>query len=167
MRGPYHRKRPQPLNRRGDLPGACGAEFIEEYSIDHPNISHFIRMFNNQPNIMPYSDFTEILKGAISRFDGSNKWSGKNGFNQKLEALYRMGFFGIVQEIDEGAMIPPDIEYLPPAKLHGRRYYMDFYYRSNPVGAVHLRVPNEALVAIHPILTNHCNMRPHPTMIVG
>lgn len=142
-------------------------EFIEEYSIDHPNIGIFLKMFSGHPNVMPYEDFTNLLSVAIGKFDGQKKWAGTVGFQQKVEALYRMGFFGIVHEIAEGDLLPPDVEYLPSSKLHGRRYYMEFYYRSTTTEPVYTRVPKGGLVAIHPIFFQHCKMRAHPTMIVG
>jgi hypothetical protein len=141
-------------------------DFIQEYRIDHPNLDHFIRLFRRKPNIIPYSDFADIVKFALSRFESSKRWI----LEDKIEALFTIGFFGFLQfRSDDHQPEPPHFrdKYRPPRKSGVKPYCCVFYYSQSSHQPVLPRLESDTKIALHPIFFDYCEQEPDSSFIVG
>lgn len=136
--------------------------YIREYYIDHPNLDKFIARFHEKANVLPYQEFRDIVTDTIKHY-AVQGWT----IDAKIDALYEMGFFGVIQNIAEHHPIADDeFSYLPPRKFGTTPYRVMFYYK-NPRSRIINKLRDDNLVAIHPIFFDYADMKPHPNMIVG
>jgi len=136
--------------------------YVQEYFIDHPKLEKFIGRFRNKVNIMFYQEFRAIVADALQMFD-AKEWTVEG----KIDALYEMGFFGIIQPIkDHQRSMDDEYEYLPPRKAGVEPYRTLFYYK-NPRAKIINQLHDQDLIAIHPMFFDMADMTPHPDMIVG
>lgn len=136
--------------------------YIREYYIDHPNLDKFIARFHAKTNVLPYQEFREIVTDTIKHYSVQG-WT----IDAKIDALYEMGFFGVVQQIEEHHPIADDeFSYLPPRKAGITPYCVMFYYK-NPRSKIINKLRDDNLVALHPIFFDYADMKPHPDIIVG
>jgi hypothetical protein len=139
--------------------------FIEEYAIDHPNIGDFIDKFKGISNVMPFKKFALIVENFIHDFGQDDKWQ----VLQKIDCLYKMGFFGYLRKLlpKKSFVSLNDNVYLPPQTLNKHQIYWDFYYRSNIFVPVVREPQSDSTVGIHPIFFDYCGMVAHKKFIVG
>ena len=136
--------------------------YIREYYIDHPNLDKFIARFHEKPNVLPYQEFRDIVIETIRQYSVQG-WN----IDAKIDALYEMGFFGVIQDIAEHHPIVDDeFSYLPPRKTGATPYRVMFYYK-NPRSRIINRLRDDNLIALHPIFFDYADMKPHPNIIVG
>jgi hypothetical protein len=136
--------------------------YIKEYNIDHPNLDKFIARFHEKMNVMPYQEFRKIVANALKHFSIQG-WT----VEAKIDALYEMGFFGVIQNIEEYHPTTDDeFNYLPPRKPGIKPYRVMFYYKNHRSRIIN-KLRDADLVAIHPIFFGYADMKPHPDFIVG
>jgi len=136
--------------------------YILEYYIDHPNLEEFIYRFKGKYNVMPYSEFKKIVEGSLAKFGIKDLSAAK-----KINMLYTMGFFGVLEFLDaHHERTCDEYHYLPPRKIGIAPYRIRFYYKS-PQSRVSASLDDHDLIAIHPMFFDTANMKPHPDYIVG
>jgi hypothetical protein len=134
--------------------------FIGEYAIDHPGIERFILMFEQKPNVMSFRAFRDLVAADIQR----SKTDGNHvNVEDKIDALYTMGLFGVVRFLDTGDARFDG--YYPPTK-DSKQHYVDFFFR-RPDAKMSSRLRDDSLIALHPIFVDFANLRPDPTLIIG
>ena len=136
--------------------------FINEYAIDHPNLKGFLAFFRHKTNVMPFKGFRDTVERALSQF-GVEDTSAAT----KIDLLYTMGLFGVIEPLDEKyerALI--NDRYLPPRKAGVAPYRVDFYY-SNPRVNMSNELSDDQLITIHPVFVDLEDMVPHADMIIG
>jgi hypothetical protein len=148
------------------VPGAISSSarsiatnFINEYKIDHPKLREFINLFSEKENIMEYQKFREFVQLALKKFQPGSTVT----VEERIDALYAMGFFGLVKFVDSGAQLGD--RYYPPTR-ESNRHYVDFFYKQ-PHSAISGRLKDDSLVALHPIFIDLVDLKPHPKLIVG
>ena len=134
--------------------------YINEFSIDHPNLGRFIGSLHGKDNIFEYKTLVKITRDALRLY--GNDYSLEEVW-KKVDVLYAMGLFGVVHYVESG-QVTGDI-YCPPSK-ESRRHYVDFFYK-NPHPNISTMLVDDSLIAIHPIFYDYVSLRPHSTMIVG
>lgn len=134
--------------------------FMDEYSLDHPNLENFILTFHRKSNVMELKAFRDLVAAGIKRFHGP-----EHGINvdYKLDILYATGLYGIVQFVDPGDQMQE--RYYPPTR-ESRPHYVDFFFRK-PYNKVSARFSDDTLIALHPIFVDFANLRLDPSLIIG
>jgi hypothetical protein len=134
--------------------------FVDEFKTDYPYLSKFISSLHRQNNVMEYREFSKLVEGGLAKFH-------KNGdapdFEDMIDTLYAMGFFGVLNFVEPGRELPG--VYCPPSK-ESRRHFVDFFFKS-PHPSVSGTLQDTSVVALHPVFTDYCSLRPHSTLIVG
>ena len=134
--------------------------FIDEFKTEHPKLGHFIASLHKKDNVMEYVKFKKIVADAITKFHP--KQVGLL-LEDKVDTLYSMGFFGIVNFVEHGDELIN--RYCPPSR-ESKRHYVNFFFKS-PHPSISGTLNDDSLIAIHPIFVNYSNLRPHPTLIIG
>lgn len=135
--------------------------YLKEYYIDHPNLERFLTRFHKRCNIMPFGELEKIVEQSLRDFK-AEQWTVPT----KLETLYEMGFFGVIQKLKAHQIKGTQDTYTPPRKAGVDPYRVMFYYKS-PRSKVVKRLQPDDLIAIHPIFFDYADMTPHENMIVG
>lgn len=136
--------------------------YIQEYYIDHPNLEDFIHRFKKKLNVMPYVEFRGIVEASLKAF----KVTGIS-VRKKINMLYTMGFFGVIEFLDEHhEKMSDEYHYLPPRKAGVSPYRVKFYYKE-PQSRISATLEEEDLIAIHPMFFDTANMKPHPEYVIG
>lgn len=136
--------------------------FIQEYYIDHPNLEDFIYRFKNKTNVMTYFEFREIVENSLEIFDVHDI-----SVRSKINTLYTMGFFGIIEFLDDHhEKMSDEYFYLPPRKTGVSRYRVKFYYKE-PHNRISASLDDDDLIAIHPLFFDTANMKPHKDYVIG
>ncbi|MBI3699112.1 MAG: hypothetical protein HY242_01525 [Afipia sp.] len=160
----YKGKLIEPSMISGCVAESCASltrHFVNEYSIDHPNLSKLLQMFDRRDNVMEFKVFRDIVSTAISRFSSSG--ANRPNVDDKIDSLFMIGFFGVVNFFEPSEIIRNT--YIPPTK-EGQRHYVDFFFKTARFSIVGT-LRDESLVALHPIFVEGANLRPHPAIIVG
>ncbi len=135
---------------------------IKEYKIDHQNFELFLRQFKGICNVITYREFRLIVEKVLNIFNVTS-WT----IDKKIDSLYNIGFFGIVRMIDSSYdQIDRIYRYRPPRKNNIVPYQCDFYY-VKPIQEISSSLDEDSKVAIHPVFFDHCDLSPHPDMIIG
>lgn len=134
--------------------------FINEFKTDHPNLEQFISSLHGQSNIIEFRMLRKIISDALRRFDDVDD---NLIVERKINTLYSIGFFGVVNFIESGEAIGE--LYCPPTK-ESKRHYVDFFFK-NPHPAISSTLQDDSIIAFHPIFVDYASLRPHPTLIVG
>lgn len=133
--------------------------YINEYQVDHPNLDKFIKSLRGKDNIIEFKELRNIVKSALDRFSNNKNVA----VDEKIDALYSIGFFGVVNFINQGQAHGD--AYCPPTR-ESRRHYVEFFYQ-NPHTSISSSLEDDSPVAFHPIFLDYANLRPHPSLIVG
>jgi Cdc6-like AAA superfamily ATPase len=134
--------------------------FMDEYSLDHPNLERFILGLEDRCNVMEFSEFREFVNLGLKKFHGSDH---DIDIDDKIDVLYSIGFFGVVRFAEKGDLMRE--QYYPPTR-ESRPHYVDFFYRK-PYTKISSRIHDETPIAIHPIFVDFANLRPHNSLIIG
>jgi hypothetical protein len=136
-------------------------DFIQEYAIDHPNLDSFLRGFKGKYNVMPFLEFSKIVKEAMDRF--ASPLSTKD----KIIRLYEISFFGVIHQFDgQRTENIGRARYIPSKKFSGLRYYCEFHYTQSSRD-INLSLDPDTLICIHPIFFDLFEFKPHPEILVG
>jgi hypothetical protein len=138
-------------------------DFILEYQVEHPHMEQFIMMFKRRRNILSFNEFGEIVKRALKNYDAPGYWQ----FDEKIEALYKIGFFGLVQSRPARHQTQAPSRYTPPRKPTVDPYWCNFYYSSVVPQPILPLLENDSLIAIHPMFFEYCLQEADPDRIVG
>lgn len=139
---------------------ALATHFINEFKTDHPHLDGFIGSLHRKDNVLEFRELRKIVSDAFRRYQDTEDIQK---IEQKINALYAMGFFGIVHFIQLGEVVGD--MYCPPTK-ESNRHYVDFFFK-NPHPTISSTLKDESVIAFHPIFVDYANLKPHPTLIVG
>lgn len=134
--------------------------FIEEFSLDRPDLERFILTFSDQDNVMDYKTFRDFVINGMRRFEIA---CGATKSEDVIDDLYSMGLFGVVR-YEDGQKMSPDT-YYPPTR-EGKKHYIEFSYRRQ-YSKMSARLRDESLVALHPIFVHFANLKPHQSLVIG
>jgi hypothetical protein len=134
--------------------------FINEFRTEDPDLDTFVSSLSHSDNVLEYGAFRKTIESAIVK---SHSKDEGHSVETKVDLLYAMGFFGIVNFVEAGAPIG-DV-YCPPTR-ESRRHYVDFFYK-NPHPAISSTLKDDSVIGLHPILVDYANLRPHSTLIIG
>ena len=134
--------------------------FIDEFRTDHPNLGRFVNSLHRRDNVMEYREFKIVVADAIKKFPSTDT---ELLLEDKVDILFAMGLFGIVNFVDPGSEIR-DV-YCPPTK-ESRRHFVDFFFK-NPHPSISGTLQDSSLIAFHPVFVDFASLRPHPTLIIG
>lgn len=134
--------------------------FVEEFSLDRPDLERFILTFGEQNSVMSYAAFREHVTKGMERFDVRR---GANTVEEVIDDLYTTGLFGVVKFVESGAI--GNGTYCPPTR-EDKKHFVEFFYR-RPYSKISARLHDNSLIALHPIFVHFANLTPHPTLIIG
>ena len=135
--------------------------YVKEYEIDHPNMGAFLKKLKGINNILHYSDFRKIVGDLIKLY------SPDIDIDIKIDTLYKMSFFGVMDECGEhDDKIERAHTYKPPRKIGVKPYRFLFQY-VDPIDEITNELEEDDLIAIHPIFFDYCKLTPHPSFVVG
>jgi hypothetical protein len=131
--------------------------FIDEFVSDHPSLGRFVSAFHRKDNVFEYRYFRSVIADKLGPKDVDLV------LEDKVDTLYAMGMFGVVNFIEPGSEVG-DV-YCPPTK-ESRRHFVDFFFK-NPHPSISGTLKDDSIIAFHPVFADYCNLRPHPSLIVG
>ncbi len=135
--------------------------YVKEYLVDHPHMDSFLRKLKGEYNVIKFNKFRQIIEEIIKLFNP------KLEVENKIDTLYKMSFFGVVEFIGEAhGKIDKEFRYMPPRRHGVKPYKIDFHYLS-PKDEITKELDSDDLIAIHPIFFDYCKLEPHPNYIVG
>lgn len=134
--------------------------FIDEFRTDYPNLARFIASMHGRDNVMEYKQFRQLVSNGIHRYHVVEEDSEVEDI---IDELYSMGLFGILTFIESGQ--ESSGVYCPPTR-ESRRHFVDFFFK-NAHASISGTLQDDSLVALHPVFIEHCNLRPHASLIVG
>jgi hypothetical protein len=134
--------------------------FIDEFRTDYPNLARFIASMHGRDNVMEYNQFRQLVSNGLHRYHGVEEDSE---VEDTIDELYSMGLFGVLTFIESGQ--ESSGVYCPPTR-ESRRHFVDFFFK-NAHASISGTLQDDSLVALHPVFIEHCNLRPHGSLIVG
>lgn len=134
--------------------------FVNEFRTEHPHLERFISSLHQKDNVIEYREFRKYIENAIDRFHGGNP---SLTVEHKVDTLYAMGFFGVINFIESSAVLGNI--YCPPTRER-KRHHVNFFFK-NPHPTISSTLKDDDLIGIHPVFVDYANLRPHPTLIVG
>ena len=138
--------------------------YLKEYELDHPNLDKLLSSsFKGKENVMPYG----VFRGIIA--DGLKTYRVKYvTVDEKIDVLYSIGFFGIVERLSDRRKVDTLDRYYPPRKTTVGPYKVDFYYsEATQRRNVSHTLSDNSLIALHPVFVDYVDMAPHEELIIG
>jgi hypothetical protein len=136
-------------------------DFMTEYAIDHPHLEMLLSRFRRRTNIMPFSEFTNLIKDWLRETDETKRMT----IPETLRVLFKIGLFGAIESGDQNH---------PIADAHALRrrsgvapYRCMFFYKMVEPQPGFPQLTDTDEIAIHPIFFHYCQMKPDPNRIVG
>ncbi len=137
------------------------SDYTIEYQIDHPNLKGFLNKLKGSTNVMPFSEFVDIVSGALKDY------KVELDVMEKVNQLFEIGFFGVMRYVTHHSEIDPSLSIsYSPTRHQGKRYYFNYYY-IEPVDNISSSLEAETLIAVHPIFFDFCDQHPHKEILVA